>query len=219
MTKPIFLPQPTKNIKNIIFDLGGVILDIDYNLTINAFKTLGVSNIDSLFGQVQQIDLFDQLDKGLISPAEFRNGVRHISKLPLSNAEIDMAWNAMLLSFTAERLELLNTVGKHYRTFLLSNTNAIHMTEYNKTLLNAHGAESMCVYFEKAYYSHIIHKRKPDAEAFEIILHENSIKPNQTLFIDDTLQHIEGAKKLGIFTHHLDVANGEHINQLFSVPQ
>lgn len=216
MPKPVFLPQPHKKIKNIIFDLGGVILDIDYHLTINAFKNLGISNIDSLFGQAQQVKLFDQMDKGLLSPAEFRNGIREISNLPLPDAEIDRAWNAMLLSFTPERLELLTAIGKHYRTFLLSNTNAMHMKQYNKALQNTYGIESMSAFFEKAYYSHIIKMRKPDAEAFEIILDENKLEPSETLFIDDSIQHVEGAKKIGIFAYHLDVANGEHINKLFT---
>ncbi|HZJ73300.1 MAG TPA: HAD family phosphatase [Perlabentimonas sp.] len=219
MSKPVFLPHPDKNIKNIIFDLGGVVLDIDYSLTIDAFRNLGVSNIDLLFGQAQQVELFDQMDKGLLSAEEFRNGIREISNLPLPDAAIDKAWSAMLLPFNTQRLELLKTIGKHYRTFLLSNTNAMHMGEYNKMLLNTYGLENLSIFFEKTYYSHIINMRKPDAEAFEIILHENSIKPSETLFIDDSIQHIDGAKKLGIFAYHLDVANGEHIDKLFTTSQ
>lgn len=219
MSKPIFTPFSTQPIKNIIFDLGGVILNIDYNLTIEGFKNLGVENFDSLFTQAQQVGLFDELDKGLITPEQFRDDIRHITCINLSDQQIDIAWNAMLLDFPPSRLALLKKTHAHYRTFLLSNTNAIHFVEYNRVLIDTFGVHNLSEFFEKEYYSHLIHLRKPDAEAFEIILRENNLNPCETLFIDDTKQHIEGARKLGILAHHLNLANGEHINRLFNEQQ
>lgn len=216
MSKPIFTPFANQNIKNIIFDLGGVILNIDYHLTIDAYKNLGITDFESMFTQAQQVGLFDQLDKGLVTPAQFRDGLRQLSGLALTDRQIDDAWNAMLLDFPPHRLEVLKSVKNHYKTFLLSNTNAIHIDEYNKVLHKTFGVENLSVYFDKEYYSHLIHMRKPDAEAFEIILRENDLNPSETLFIDDTQQHVEGARKLGILAYHLDVPAGESIENLFT---
>ncbi len=216
MSKPIFTPFAHHNIKNIIFDLGGVILNIDYHLTIDAYKNLGITDFESMFTQAQQVGLFDLLDKGLVTPAQFRDGLRQISGLALTDKQIDDAWNAMLLDFQPSKLNVLKGVKGHYRTFLLSNTNAIHIDEYNKILHNTFGFENLSVFFDKEYYSHLIHMRKPDAEAFEIILKENNLNPSETLFIDDTLQHVEGARKLGILAYHLNIPAGECIENLFT---
>ncbi|PKP36084.1 MAG: HAD family phosphatase [Bacteroidetes bacterium HGW-Bacteroidetes-15] len=216
MVKPIFTPFAHNSIKNIIFDLGGVILNIDYHLTINAFKALGLHSFDSLFTQANQIGLFDKLDKGLITPQEFRDEIRRITSSNITDSQIDKAWNAMLLDFPPSRLELLGRVKDGYRTFLLSNTNAIHIEDYNRILYNTFGVKNLSVFFEREYYSHLIHMRKPDAEAFELILNENKLKPEETLFIDDTLQHVEGARKVGIQAYHLDIPAGQSIDNLFT---
>ncbi|RPH31170.1 MAG: HAD family phosphatase [Bacteroidales bacterium] len=215
MQKITFLPYRHLNIKNIIFDLGGVILNIDYHLTIDAFKKLGFENFDEIFTQAKQMGIFDQLDKGLVTPDKFRDGVRELSGKPFTNQQIDEAWNAMLLNFPVHRLELIEKIHTQYRTFLLSNTNQIHYEVYNNDLYNVYGVRDLSHFFEKVYYSHQIHMRKPDREAFQIILDENNLNAEETLFIDDTEQHIVGAKVLGINTYHLNLKEGEAIERLF----
>ncbi|MFP4557325.1 MAG: HAD family hydrolase [Bacteroidales bacterium] len=216
MTKPIFSPFANKNIQNIIFDLGGVILNIDYNLTINAFRKLGAHNFDTLFTQAEQVNLFDKLDKGLISPGEFRDGVRQITSLNINDQQIDNAWNAMLLDLPMVRLDLLKNVNQHYKMYLLSNTNAIHFDEYNRYLKKNHGIENLSHLFHKEYYSHIVHDRKPNKQIFNLILNENGLKPEETVFIDDSIQHVEAANKIGILAYHLNIPKGESIEKLFS---
>ena len=215
MQKIIFKPYRHLNIKNIIFDLGGVIINIDYHLTIEAFKKLGFNNFDTVFTQASQLGIFDQLDKGLVSHEEFRNYIRELSGIPLNNNQIDEAWNAMLLDFPVERLSLLEKIRDQYRTFLLSNTNQMHCEVYTKDLQATYGVKDLSHFFEKAYLSHEIGMRKPDREAFMLILNENNLKPEETLFIDDTEQHIEGAKKVGINTYYLRLKEGEAIEKLF----
>lgn len=215
MPKLTFTPFPNQNIQNIIFDLGGVILNIDYHLTIDAYKNLGITNFEEIFSQANQVRLFDQLDMGLISPQQFREGLREISKIALTDQQITDAWNAMLLDFPPKRLEVLRSVKNHYKTFLLSNTNAVHFDEYNKVLQQTFGIDNLSEFFEKEYYSHKIGLRKPNAEAFELILKENNLNPDETLFIDDTLQHVEGARKLGILAYHLNIPAGDSIDKLF----
>jgi putative hydrolase of the HAD superfamily len=202
-----------EKIKNIIFDLGGVIFNVDYHKTLDEFKKLGLENFEQLYSQLQQTDLFDKLETGKISPAIFRNKIRqHISK-PLTDEKIDAAWNAMILDTPKERLDVLSYVKSHFRTFLLSNTNEIHIDYFNKHLLDTFGIHDLSEYFEKLYFSYQIGLRKPDKEVFDYVIRINKLNPAETLFIDDTFQHIEGARKAGLQGFHL--TNGETINRLF----
>lgn len=199
-------------LKNIIFDLGGVIINIDYNLTINAFKKLGVENFEQLYSQIQQTQLFDKLETGKISPQEFRNAIKKLLPPGISNYEIDKAWCAMLLNFPQERLLLLERLKKKYRLFLLSNTNKIHIREVIKILRSENHWSLWNRVFEKKYYSHMIGMRKPDKKAFRLILNENELKASETLFIDDSEPNLAGAQQLGIKTHYLK--KGEDILNL-----
>ncbi len=217
MSKPIFKPFGSSNIRNIIFDLGGVIINLSYQKTIDEFVKLGYTNFHQLFTQAQQIDLFDGLEKGLIAPNEFRSQLRKLSAQSVSDQQIDFAWNAMLLDFPQHRLNLLSQVKQHYRIFLLSNTNAIHFEAYNLLLRENFGINNLSGYFQREYYSHLVKMRKPDAEVFEHILSENDLIANETLFIDDSIQHVEGAKKLGILAYHLNIPQGEAIEKLFEI--
>lgn len=202
------------NYKNIIFDLGGVILNIDYDLTAKAFEQLGIPKFKTLFSKAQQEPVFDLYEKGLITSDAFRDALNKALKTPVSNTTIDAAWNAMLLELPTTRLELLEKVRKTHRTFLLSNTNEIHIRWFSQSLQQHFGIPDLKGHFEKVYLSYEIHLRKPDAEIFNYVLDENQLNPAETLFIDDSPQHIETAKKLGIQTYWLDVKN-EDISDLF----
>ena len=193
------------DIKNIIFDLGGVLLNIDYNRTINAFKALGMTDFDKFFTQAAQSQLFDRLDKGTISPENFREKLREITGLNPTNHQIDHAWNAMLLDMPPGRVNLLQKVSKNYRTFLLSNTNAIHYPVYMEYMSQTFGVEDLAHLFEKQYLSYQIGMRKPDKEIYETVVMENELDPQQTLFIDDSSQHVTGARLAGLKALWLDV--------------
>jgi putative hydrolase of the HAD superfamily len=216
MKKPIFILFTDAPIKNIIFDLGGVILNINYQLTLNAFKKYGVKNIESLYTQAQQVGLFDKFDRGLISPQQFREGIRKRTRQNLTDNQIDEIWNAMLLDLPSQRLALLHQIKHYYRSFLLSNTNYIHIEEFSKIIYRSFGINDLSDYFEKIYLSHLIKLRKPDPEVFLLILKSNGLRVEETLFIDDSLQHVEGARSLGIQAYHLKVNEGESIEALFA---
>ena len=190
-------------IKNIILDLGGVIINIDYQLTIKAFTQLGVANAELFYSKQQQVTLFDLLETGKIPPNEFRNQIRKLTNTNLSDEQIDSAWNAMLLDFPPQRIAILSQLKTKYKTFLLSNTNEIHYKTYTQLLQREFGEKDLSAYFHKEYYSHITHIRKPDPEAFKIIIHEQNILPEETLFVDDSEQHITTADTLGFQTHLL----------------
>lgn len=189
-------------IKNIIFDLGVVLLNIDFQKTMNAFKNLGIENIEEVFSGYSQSGFFDDFEKGNISPEEFRDEIRKLLKTQVSDETIDEAWNAMIFDFPADRINFVIGCRNNYRTFLLSNTNAIHFPVYNKQLQEKFMINDLSDLFEKAYYSYRLGLRKPAKEIFELLLKENSLVPGETLFIDDAPQHIATANSLGIKTFH-----------------
>lgn len=190
-------------IKNIIFDLGGVILNLDYQRTIRAFEELGMKEFQKVYSRENQKHLFDEYEKGRISSEEFRKELCRLLEEDIDHYKLDAAWNAMLLDLPHERLELLKKLKDRYRLFLLSNTNDIHFHAFSGYLQETFGFTDFSQFFEKEYYSHRVQKRKPDKEIFELVINENDLDPAKTLFIDDTLQHIEGARLAGLHAHHL----------------
>jgi glucose-1-phosphatase len=200
-------------IKNIIFDLGGVILNIRYQNALEAFQKLSTSQQTIAFSQQKQSRLFDDYETGRISDQAFREGLRQHYEIEASDAEIDAAWNAMLLDIPAERITLLQALSQKYRLFLLSNTNAIHLVHFTRLVAEGFAIPSLDSLFEKTYYSHLIGQRKPDAPVFEHILNRHQLNRRETLFIDDSIQHIEGARQVGLQT--LFLAPPLTINEVF----
>ena len=189
-----------QNIKTIIFDFGGVILNIDYNRTSQAFKDLGLSNFDEMYSQKNANMLFRDLEEGKINEEEFYITFKSLTHLELTDDQIKNAWNAMLLHYREEALHTLKAIKQKYKLYLLSNTNSIHYTAFNKIFTDQIGGDPLNDYFDKAYYSHEIGYRKPGKEAYEFVLKENNLSPSETLFIDDSIQNINAANALGLQT-------------------
>jgi putative hydrolase of the HAD superfamily len=190
-----------KEVKAIILDLGGVILNIDYQRTIRAFKLLlkNGANVEAFYNQAKQNQVFDLFEKGEISAADFRTDLKKIFGLQLSDHEIDAAWNAMLLDLPLERLTFVSELRKKYPVYLLSNTNEIHYQAFRKNLEETFDNPSILEdFFDKTYYSHLIKQRKPTAAAFNHVLDDNQLNAYEVVFVDDSAQHIEGAMSLGI---------------------
>jgi glucose-1-phosphatase len=192
-----------KGIKHIIFDLGGVIINLDYQATYRAFDALGVKEFTSLYNQFELNTLFDDLETGKIAPSVFLDEMQKHTTPGTTHQQIMDAWNAMLLDFPLRRLQILQQLRQHYGLYLLSNTNAIHMDAFNRILQESRGIPSLATFFDKAYYSHQMGLRKPHKDSFQFVLEENGLDPAETLFIDDTLPNIEGAKAVGLQTIHL----------------
>jgi len=190
-------------IKNILFDWGGVITELHLDATRKAFHDLGLSIFDEAVPHNSLDNLFVPFEVGNVSSEEFRNNIRKYSPNPLTDSMIDGAWNAMLGVLPEERWKLLEALGDSYRIFLLSNTNAIHLNYYFNYLQGIYGTYGYVHLFEKAYFSHEIHLRKPNADIFEYVIQDSGIKPVETLFIDDFPENIETARKLGFQTVHL----------------
>jgi glucose-1-phosphatase len=192
-----------KNIRHIILDFGGVIINIDYKKTEEAFVKLGITDFADRYSQMQQTEIFNQLETGKIGKIEFVAAIKELTQNAISEEQIINAWNAMLLDIPLRRLQILQQLQLHFDMFLLSNTNEIHEEAFNKILKSQCGFNSMGVFFDKVYFSHRVGMRKPDTKIFQFILDETGISPEKTLFIDDSPQHIEAAKILGIQTIYL----------------
>ncbi len=189
-------------IKNIIFDLGGVLMDIDFKLTHRAFEQLGVPNFGELYNQYHADTFFSDFEKGKIPTGEFFDHIRRICQCGLSNEAIQTAWNALLIGFPADRNEWLFRIREKYAVYLFSNTNILHYQWFAKTFANTTRKElNSC--FVKAYYSHEMGLRKPDPESFQFIIEEQKLNVTETLFIDDTSRNVEAAGELGMQTVHL----------------
>jgi putative hydrolase of the HAD superfamily len=192
-----------KGIRHIIFDLGGVLLNIDYKLTEKAFVELGIANFSDLYSQMRQTTLFDDFETGKTTRAQFVQALQEAAGIPLSEDQVYTAWNAMLLDFPLRRLQLLQQLRLYHDLVLLSNTNEVHEEAFNKILKDTHGI-NLTTFFDRVYYSHRVGMRKPYKDIFLRILEENSFEPERTLFIDDSIQHIEAARELGIRAIHLE---------------
>ena len=193
--------QNLESIDAIIFDLGGVIINLDYNETANAFIDAGIHNFNDIYGQLKQTTLFDDFETGRIGKKEFIQSLKSISTPNISDEQIVNCWNAMLLNLPKYRLDALVKLQSSFKTFLFSNTNIIHIEAFNHYLKQEHGYDNLNPFFRKVYLSHELGHRKPHPDGFERILNENNLAPNRTLFIDDTPGHIEGAQQLGIQTY------------------
>ena len=191
-------------IKNIIFDYGNVIFRIDFRRAQQSFVDLGIKNVEEFFSHSGHHPIFNEFEKGLISPAEFRDGIRKLANHPsLSDVEIDSAWNSLLIGVPAGNHEVLLAAKSKYRTFLLSNNNQIHYEWIMDYLNREHGLASNEVFFEKDYYSHLMGMRKPDANIFEYVIEKHDLNVSETLFIDDSPQHLRTGASLGLNTHLL----------------
>lgn len=189
-----------KNVNAIIFDLGGVILNIDYNVTREAFEKSGITNFHEMYSQAAADDLFENLETGAIAEEDFYKEFNKRIQTPLDKNEIRENWNALLLSFREKSLEFLEAIKSKYKLYLLSNTNHIHLHAFNKIYYTASRNKPFENFFDKAYYSCEMGLRKPNADIYEFVLKENKLEAGKTLFIDDSVQNIEAAKGVGLQT-------------------
>lgn len=204
----------SKGIKNLLIDLGGVLINLDRQRCIENFQKLGLRNVEDLLDFSSPNGLLMQQEKGLITPAEFRNGVREMIGKTVSDKQIDAAWNSFLVDIPTHKLDLLLKLREKYVVYLLSNTNDIHWKWACKHLF-PYRTFKVEDYFEKTYLSYEMHLAKPEPEIFQTILADAGIAPTQTLFIDDSETNCKTAQELGIATYTAKA--GEDWSHLFKL--
>ncbi|MGQ8337377.1 HAD family hydrolase [Sunxiuqinia sp. A32] len=201
-----------QTIKNIIFDLGGVLLDIDPLKTIQAFEKLGLSGVIDEGGWSYNHPVFLKLEQGQLSDVEFRNEIRSLLPSDTSDEEINAAWCAMIIDFPAEKVELLKALSNSFKLFLFSNTNTIHLSFFRQLFRKKFDID-LDDLFSDTFYSHEIGLRKPLADSFVHVINNAGIVAEESLFIDDSRQNTEGAEALGIQTIHL--ARDKKLHKIF----
>ncbi|MCF6170233.1 MAG: HAD family phosphatase [Bacteroidales bacterium] len=203
----------TKEIKAIIFDFGGVIIDIDPQLTINEFVKLGFSDV-----QKTKSDAFTQLirkfERGILTPEVFRGKMKKFLGIEISDQQFDDAWNALLFDIPNERIEIIEQVKENYQIFLLSNSNEIHYDLYVRDLQLRFGYREFADLFHNAYFSFDLHLSKPDIEVYEFVINQHDLDPDKTLFIDDNTDNINTAQQAGLQTYLLQ--KPERVRDIFS---
>lgn len=198
--------------KNIIFDLGGVIINLSVEKTHQAFAALSGLPVTEIKTRVHHGAFFHEFEKGLITDSEFRDHLRESLSMQVTDEQLDQAWNAMLLDIPLSRIQLLEKLKSDYTIFLLSNTNNIHLQCFNRIVRELTGKPTIDYYFHGSFYSHLVKMSKPDAEIYQHVLSQHSLLPQETIFLDDNKDNLVGANKVGIQTFHV-----EQPDQIFSL--
>lgn len=198
----------------LILDLGGVLIDVDYGRSAAAFKALGVERFEEQFSKAKQSRLFDRFETGELGPAAFRDEVRRTLGPGLTDKEIDSCWNAMLGSIPPIRMELVEELRMRYRVYLLSNTNKIHVPAFLSIVKEQNRIADFEQEFDGCYFSCDLGSRKPDAAIFQHVMKDTHSSLERTIFIDDSIQHVEGARKAGLRAEHLDLSQEDLVGMV-----
>ena len=201
-----------KKIKNIVFDLGGVLVDLDFKAAINGLQQAGFVNVKEQLQSFDREGIFQKFELGEMTAEEFRTAIRENSTVTLTDEEIDALWNAMLLEIPREKLELILDLRGKYMVYLLSNTNSIHWDYVCKNAFNYRGFR-VKDYFEETFLSYEMHLAKPDKAIFEKVLQDANLLPEETLFIDDSEANCKAAEEVGIHAHHYHI--GDDLSKIF----
>ena len=202
-----------KKIRNIVFDLGGVLVDLDFKAAINGLQEAGFANVKEQLLAFDRGGIFQTFEVGEITADEFRTAIRENSTVTLTDEEVDGLWNAMLLEIPREKLELILELRGKYMVYLLSNTNSIHWDYVCKNAFNYRGFR-VGDYFEETFLSYEMHLAKPDKAIFEKVLSEANLLPEETLFIDDSEANCKAAQEVGIHAHHYHI--GDDLKEIFN---
>ena len=201
-----------KKIKNIVFDLGGVLVDLDFKAAINGLQQAGFVNVKEQLQSFDREGIFQKFELGEMTAEEFRTAIRENSTVTLTDEEIDALWNAMLLEIPREKLELILDLRGKYMVYLLSNTNPIHWDYVCKNAFNYRGFR-VNDYFEETFLSYEMHLAKPDKAIYEKVLQDANLLAEETLFIDDSEANCKAAEEVGIHAHHYHI--GDDLSKVF----
>ena len=201
-----------KKIRNIVFDLGGVLVDLDFKAAINGLQQAGFANVKEQLLAFDHEGIFKKFELGEMTADEFRTAIRENSTVTLTDEEVDGLWNAMLLEIPREKLELILELRGKYMVYLLSNTNSIHWDYVCKNAFNYRGFR-VNDYFEETFLSYEMHLAKPNKAIFEKVLHDANLLPEETLFIDDSEANCKAAEEVGIHAYHYHI--GDDLSKIF----
>jgi glucose-1-phosphatase len=186
--------------KAVIFDFGNVIINIEFQRIYQTFAKFTSKPIAYIEKRITEDQIFRRYESGQFTDEEFREVIRQTLGFPLSDHEVDTAWNAILLDIPTDRIDLIHKIRQKYPVFLLSNTNNIHITASNNYLKKTHGINSLDILFDRLFLSYEMGMWKPDTEIYYEVLRSINLEPKEVVFFDDNLQNIESAKAIGMQT-------------------
>jgi len=200
--------------KNLIFDLGGVVIDLQIDQALKEFSDLSGKTFDEIKNNYFRPDFFYEYEKGLISDEEFKQSLKGFLERTIDDEQIERAWNLMLGKINPARVDMLKRLSGSHKIYLLSNTNAMHVKRFNEILFETTGVRNMDEIFHKAYYSNEVNMRKPDDDIFLHVLEDSGLRAEESVFLDDTVENLETAQKLGINTFQVTYPDLwlEHVN-------
>lgn len=201
-------------IQNLILDLGGVLLKTNYEAVGNNFRALGMDGLKDLFFEPGPNNILYRFEKGQIDGPTFAQEMLSMAPNGVSEHQIRQAWDSILDGIWPDTLPLLHALKQRYRLFLWSNINDWHYQTYRRMVQQLHPEIDFESLFQKAYYSHLIGHRKPDPEGYQLILDEQQLNPNATVFVDDLPENAKGASAVGIKGLHLDLTKGYTLKEL-----
>ncbi len=190
------------SLKNIVFDLGGVILDLDVNGTLELFLNLGFPKELLSYPENFYTDIFFNYETGKVTTDAFRDSIRELAGVHFSNSEFDEAWCTMLSRIPRKRTELLKDLSAVYNLYILSNTSELHINRFN-TMFHEAAGFPLSEVFQHGFYSHETGYHKPDQAAFKHLLKNAGIRAEETLFLDDNIHNVKAAKELGFNVIHI----------------
>ncbi|MCH8329841.1 MAG: HAD family phosphatase [Bacteroidetes bacterium] len=185
-------------IKNIIFDLGKVIINVYEDRTVRAFEELGFEDAQQFYNSSKDDPIYGDYEKGLVTTERFREMMRRGVGIEITDVDFDKAWSAMLGDIPVGRKELLKRLSENYKLILLSNTDEMHMREIFRIQNRRYGKENLFPWFDREYYSYMMGIRKPDPAIFEMVLQQSHLEPAETLYVDDGERHVRSAETFGI---------------------
>ncbi len=184
-----------KEKKNVIFDLGNVVVDIDLNITFQRFEKLGFVIDDNFLKKYHEIRIFKDFEEGRATPFEFTSELLKKMKSGVTHEDVVDAWNSLLGDYNAERISAILDLRQSHKVFLLSNTNSLHIDSCANRVPIVGTLDKL---FDKVYYSHEMGMSKPNHIIFETVLSDANIKAEETLYLDDSSANVEAARNLGI---------------------
>ncbi len=190
----------------VVFDLGGVLLNLDYGRTTHALSRLAGRDITSLYSQGDQSVVFDRYERGETTSKEFRRELRTLLGCDAPDEDLDTAWSALILDLPGKHLDLIASLRKTHRVFLLSNTNEVHLRAFLASYDRQHGSTHgpWANLFDGIYYSHIVGMRKPEERIYEHVLEHEGLSRTRTLFVDDNPHNVAVARTVGMHALWLD---------------
>ena len=188
-----------QSVKNIIFDFGNVLLDLDLPSIERHFRQFFGEQYETAREKLRRSHVFELYETGGLSTEEFVDILRFSADPPLSAEQVVAAWNSIFIGMPKHRFDLLLRLRQEYKVFLLSNINDLHAAWIDEYMVREHGIpDFQARYFDAVYYSHLIRLRKPDREIYEYVLADAELVPEETIFFDDLPVNIEAARQAGI---------------------